>query len=262
MNNKVTPNFPTELHEQAVLAARDFFLQQQHVDTILLVNSLARGKATPESDIDMVVLVLENSSPAQIKTLEGGWQYFLKTEPILIKHKDSSSSTQIQLDIINGVFKPAPFEEGGPIDFLEVEIGNRIVYSAPLTDEGEYFKKLKLKWLPYYDGTLQTERLKMAKDACIYDLDHIPYFIKRGLYFHAFDRLYKAFQEFLQALHISHKIYPIAYNKWIKEQIVDILKLPELYKELTQILSVSNIESEELNEKAKALRILLEKYCK
>jgi hypothetical protein len=136
------------------------------------------------------------------------------------------------------------------------------LYSAPLTGKGEYFKNLQSKWLPYYDAALQVERLTLAKLSCLYDLEHIPIFAGRGLYFQAFDRLYVAFQKFLHALFIRHKTYPIAYNKWIKDQIVGILNLPELYKELPNIISVNKIESPtELIDKAKMLTKLLNQYC-
>jgi len=38
--------FPTAFHEQSIATIKYFFLQQENVDTILLVNSLARGKVT------------------------------------------------------------------------------------------------------------------------------------------------------------------------------------------------------------------------
>ena len=253
--------FPTELHKQATKIVIDFFLGQQNVDTILLVNSLARGKAISESDIDIAILMTQKTNNSEITRLDDVWQDFLNSDPTLIQYKNSDRFAQIHLDIIDGVFEPAIWEDGGGIDFFEVEIGNRLLYAAPLTGEGEYFKKLKLDWLPYYDTTLQTQRLKLAKEACLYDLDHIPLFVKRRLYFQAFDRLYVAFQKFLQTLFIKYKIYPIAYNKWIKDQVVEILKLPKLYKELTNIISVNQIESAELNEKAKALNKLLDQYC-
>ena len=99
----------------------------------------------------------------------------------------------------------------------------------------------------------------MIRNACEYDLSHIPFFIKRGLYFQAFDILCKAFQEYLQVLFIANKTYPIAYNKWIKEQVVNWLNKPDLYPKLSPILSVNNIESIEINDKAKMLRELLDK---
>ncbi|CAN5409796.1 hypothetical protein BH10BAC2_BH10BAC2_41990 [soil metagenome] len=253
--------FPTELHKQTTEVVRDFFLGQKNIDTILLVNSLARGKATSESDIDIAVLISQATNNSKIIRLDKIWQDFLNSDPTLNQYKKSDRFAQIHLDIIDGAFAPTIWEDGGNIDFFEVEIGNRLLYSVPLTSEGEHFKKLKSEWLPYYDTTLQTQRLKLAKEACLYDLDHIPLFVKRGLHFQAFDRLYVAFQKFLQTLFIKNKTYPIAYNKWIKDQVVEILKLPELYRELPHIISVYEIESIELNSKAKILNKLLEQYC-
>ena len=45
----------------------------------------------------------------------------------------------------------------------------------------------------------------MVRTACVYDLEHALFFVRRGLYFQAFDRLYKSFQEFLQALFIARR---------------------------------------------------------
>jgi len=61
----------------------------------------------------------------------------------------------------------------------------------------------------------------------------------------------------LQALFIANKTYPIAYNKWIKEQVVKWLKKPNLYPTLPPILSVRDIESEQINERAERLHELL-----
>ena len=98
------------------------------------------------------------------------------------------------------------------------------------------------------------------REACARDLEAIPFYLNRGLYFQAFDRLYKAFQEFLQALFVAQRTYPLAYNKWIREQVIEWLHLPELYEKLPPILSVQNIESAELGEKAEVLRGLLEQW--
>ncbi|MEP6947790.1 MAG: nucleotidyltransferase domain-containing protein [Ginsengibacter sp.] len=253
--------FPTEFHKQSVAIVKDFFLRQKNVDTILLVNSLARGKGTADSDIDMAVLVSEATLKTEISALENTWQYFLNSSSILNQYIKSNRFAQLHLDIIDGIFEPAIWENGAAVDFFEVEIGNRLLYSKPLIKEGEYFKKLKIKWLPYYDDTLQNQRLQLAKEACVYDLNHIPLFVKRGLYFQAFDKLYAAFQKFLQTLFIKHKTYPIAYNKWIKDQVAGILKLPELYKELPGIVSVKNIESNELINKSEILSHILNQYC-
>jgi hypothetical protein len=142
-----------------------------------------------------------------------------------------------------------------------VDIGNRLFYSLPLAGAGEHFERLRNKWLPYYGSELQQQRLKSAREACLYDIEHIPVFVNRGLYFQAFDRLYVALQKFLQALFIKHTTYPIAYNKWIKDQLEGILNMPELYSELPKVISVTNLEGIEIAEKAKLLHGLLDQYC-
>lgn len=97
--------------------------------------------------------------------------------------------------------------------------------------------------------------------ACFQEtLDHIPPYVGRGLFFQAFARLSSAFQMFLQALFISRRTYPIAYDKWIHEQIVEILGLPELYPRLPQLFEIAHFESDEVITKADALRRIAEDY--
>ena len=112
--------FPTELHRQATEVITTFFLEQKHIDTILLVNSLARGKATPESDIDIAILATQTITKKEIETLEGTWLDFLNTNPTLSRYINSDKFAQIHLDIIEGVFEPAIWEDGGAIDPVAV----------------------------------------------------------------------------------------------------------------------------------------------
>ena len=202
-------------------------------------------------------MVNPDTTAKEIKDIETSWMTYSANQPICVKYKQSTPFAHLHLDIITGNYIPANIELGEPIDYFEIEIGNQICYSAPMHNAGPYFQELQTKWLPYYDEDLRLLRLKGTLNACIYDIDHIPSFIKRGLYFQAFDILWKAFQEYLQTLFIANKTYPIAYNKWIKEQIVKWLDKPELYPKLSPILSVSNLESNELNDKARMLRELL-----
>lgn len=80
----------------------------------------------------------------------------------------------------------------------------------------------------------------MVRAACLYDLDHVPFFLERGLPFQAFDRLYKAQQEFLQGLFIARRVYALAYNKWIREQVVEWLDLPEVFDQLLRLPGLSD----------------------
>jgi hypothetical protein len=253
----LTPIFPTTLHEDTAGLVRNYFLTIPHVDTVLVVNSCARGVAVPESDLDFAILMNPGTTPAEIKNIETTWLRYSTSQPTILRYKESGQFAHLHLDIIDGIYTPKTIEVGEPIDYFEVEIGNQIRYPAPLGHAGPYFEKLQNTWLPYYNKKLRLARLAAARKACEYDLDHIPFFVKRGLYFQAFDILCKAFQEYLQTLFIANETYPIAYNKWIKEQVSKWLNKPGLYPHLPPILSVSNIESNEINDKAVMLRALL-----
>jgi len=251
------PVFPTLLHQDTAGVVQNYFLSLPTIDTVLVVNSCARGLAVIESDLDFAILAKPGTTKTEIGKAEADWQIYAKDNKIISEYKRSTPYAHLHLDIIDGNYISQQIEPGEPIDFFEVEIGNQICYSTSLGNAGEYFRELQNKWLPFYNDELQQQRLKASINACEYDLGHIPFFVKRELYFQAFDILCKAFQEFLRTLFIANKVYPIAYNKWIKEQVVKWLNMPDLYPKLSPILSVSNIESTETNDKARMLRELL-----
>jgi len=254
-------NFPTKLHQQTTEVIATFFHASPLVDTMLIVNSLARGQATPASDLDFAILVDPAVPPADIQQLEQQWAAFAISHPTFAQFRQSGAFANIHLDIVTGQYAATVWDDGGGPDYFEVEIGNQVAHSLPYTDPGPYFQRLQAAWLPYYSEPLRSQRLPMVRDACLYDLDHVSHFVQRGLYFQAFDRLYRAFQEFLQVLFIARRTYPIAYNKWIREQVENWLKLPDLYARLPAILSISQLESVELTQKASDLRILLEQWA-
>jgi predicted nucleotidyltransferase len=252
--------FPTALHQEVADLARNFFSSHASVDTILVVNSCARGRAVAGSDLDMAVLIIPTAPSQEVQSLTMKWQQFMATDPKVHRFRSTGRFTQVHVDVFDGRMMPTVWDDGGGPDSFEIEIGNRVVYGAPLGEVGAYFRQLQSHWLPYYEEELRLSRLTMVREACARDLDAIPFYLNRGLYFQAFDRLYKAFQEFLQALFVARRTYPLAYNKWIREQVADWLALAELYGELPPILSVRNIESREVGDKADALRTLLERW--
>jgi predicted nucleotidyltransferase len=252
--------FPTELHREVADLARDFFAAHAQVDTILVVNSCARGRAVAGSDLDMAVLIKPTAPSQEVQSLTMKWNQFMATQPMVHRFRSSSRFTQVHVDVFDGRMAPSVWDDGGGPDSFEVEIGNRVAYAAPLEGAGMYFRQLQSQWLPYYGEDLRLSRLAMVREACARDLEAIPFFLGRSLYFQAFDRLYKAFHEFLQALFLARRTYPLAYNKWIREQVTELLSLPGLYEELPPILSVGSIESAELGEKGDALRVLLERW--
>ena len=252
------PVFPTALHKDAANVVQEYFSKIPEVDTVLVVNSCARGQAVDDSDLDFAILAKSDTTARQIKSIQTGWEGFSLENSKIGNYKAFSKFAHLHLDVISGNYTPTVLEVGVASDHFEIEIGNQVCYPAPMGDVGEHFQILQEKWLPFYDERLRAERFSMMKDGCQYDIDHIPRFMARQLYFQAFDILCKAFQEYLQVLFIGRGVYPIAYNKWIRYQIESLLGDHDLYRRLSPIVSVSNIESSEVNKKAEMLQELLD----
>jgi predicted nucleotidyltransferase len=256
----IEAKYPTPHHERASQAVVDFFRGQPDIEAVILYGSCARGKGSPDSCLDFMVLVKPKILSAKRHALEDEWNTHYEHEEVFRNVRAVGKYSHVDLDFVDGQFKPQPRHWTSGPDEFELEIGNTLVYSVPLLEQSDFFQELKALWLPYYDEDLRQERIAMVKRYCVNNLDHIPLFVNRGLYFQAFNRLYDAFREFLQALFISRRIYPVAYDKWIKEQLVDILGMPDLYRELVNILEIHSFESLEIASKAEILSQLLENH--
>ena len=172
--------------------------------------------------------------------------------------------SHVHPEFFDGQFAPTEQDEAAGPDSFELGIGNCLVYSVPLWErdgQSDHLMDIRRTWLPYYDDGLRQKRLEAVRWFCLNNLHHIPLYVERGLYFQSFDRLYNAYQEFLQALFITRRTYPIAYNKWIREQIVEILGLPQLYQQLPRLFEIGHLESSELVGKAEELERLLDEYA-
>jgi predicted nucleotidyltransferase len=249
--------FPIPAHQAVAETIVDFFRGKAGVDAVLLVNSCARGMGTPESDLDVAILV-DPALPVKARSqLEQEWQGEYASQKVFQHFRASGRFTGVHLDLIDAQYQPTVWDDGGGPDGFELEIGNQVAYSLPLWAGSRAFADLKAQWLPYYSEELRQERVAMVRTACLYDLEHVPFYVNRGLYFQAFDRLYKAFREFLQALLISRRVYPLAYNKWVRLQVAKWLGEPDLYAQLPTILSITHFESAEITKKADDLRRLV-----
>jgi hypothetical protein len=253
--------YPTPEHQTAVDTIVDFFTSNYKIDAVLLVNSCARGKATRDSCLDIVMLAKPDQSRSHLSIMETAWEEFEKSNQAIKDLYKVGKYSVVHPDFVNGVFTPREQDESdGPDDF-EVQIGNFLAYSVPLWQGSDYFSQLKGQWLPYYNEQLRQKRLDRVRWYCLNNLHHIPLYIERGLYFQSFDRLYNAYREFLQALFIARRTYPIAYNKWIREQVEEILGLPELYSQLCHLFEIKQFESSEIMDKAVEVEELLERYA-
>ena len=253
--------YPTPEHAAAAESFVRFVTTNFDADAVLLVNSCTRGKATRDSCLDIVMLAAPEKLAPQRQVLEKEFRTFEEGDPAVRSLWQAGKYSVVHSDYADGVFTPTEQDEAAGPDDFEVGIGNYLAYSVPLWQGSDYYDRLKAQWLPYYSEDLRTQRLKSVRHFCLNNLHHIPPYIERGLYFQAFDRLYNAYREFLQALFITRRTYPIAYNKWIREQVEEILGLPELYARLPHLFEIRNFESAEIAGKAAQVEAMLDEYA-
>lgn len=251
--------YPTSEHRRAAETIAEFFHAKDWVEAVLLTNSCARGKASPDSDLDMAVLVRPDVYTREAELLQE-WDAFYESDVAFKNLRHAGEFGVVHLDFFDGRFELGEQDEAAGPDWSEIEIGNRLVYNIALSQRGDYFDQIKSGWLPYYNDAIRAKRLAKVKHFFLNNIAHLHMFVRRELYFQAFDRLYNSYQEFLQALFISKRTFPIAYNKWIREQIVDMLSLPDLYERLTHVLEITSFESTMISDKANELEKLFETY--
>ena len=133
------PVFPSEIHLEMAELVEDYFSSLPSTDTVLVVNSCARGKAVYESDLDFAILVKPATELSEIKNIETAWQRHVQSDPVFLRYKNLTQFAHLHLDIIDGKYEPGIVANGEPIDYFEVEIGNQICYAAPMGTAGNYF---------------------------------------------------------------------------------------------------------------------------
>ena len=260
----ISTAYPTPQHAAAAESVTDFFSHQAAVEAVLLMGSCARGKASSDSCLDILVLVRPKTLASQRRELEALWSKRYTTSPVFQELLTVGGFSHVDLDFVDGVFNEPQHGWTSGADEFELEIGNTLAYSVALWERGgvraSYYRELQAAWLPYYNENLRRTRLAMVLRYCRNNLAHIPLYAPRGLHFQCFKRFYHAFEEFLQALFISRSTYPIAYDKWVKEGVVELLGLPELYARLPHLFELGNFESDEIVSKGRQLEDLIHEY--
>ena len=252
--------FPTQSHQEAFEATVEYFKKKEEALAITLVGSVLRGQGSFDADIDVDVFV-ENPKAIDILSSE-----FDVVGPSILEGLKDKPDTGRFFDIglhirtLNPQLKQRSWTDG-PGEF-EIELGHSFVYCEPVFKRGTAYDLAKKKFVPYYNATLRNERLKETEKFCLNNIEHIELYVKRGLYFQAFKRLHDACQEFLQALFISKRTYPLDYDKWVEYELIEILKMPELYREFVPLYELQKLESDELVSKGKHLHNLFKKYVK
>ncbi len=101
--------------------------------------------------------------------------------------------------------------------------------------------RLRRRFLPYYGEDLRAQRLSEVLGVCRNNIDHVAPYVGRELYLQAHRRLVNSLGEYLQALFISRRVYPVSYDKWIRFQLVDVLGEPDLYRHVVELIQVSRL---------------------
>lgn len=239
----------TPAHREALELTVGFLSALPDVDAVLLAGSWARGVAHEESDVDLAVLA---RTP-----VEAAWQRSEERRRAEELLQPLTRWSTIEVDTFAGDLRPEPRGwTSGPDDF-ELRIGNWVAYAEPLWERDDAFRRLRTGLLPYYDEELRAHRLAEVVMYCQNDLDHIPWSLDRGDRFHAFNRLYHATLELVQALFIVRRVYPVAYDKWLEQQLRDLLGLPEVAPRLARVL-----DADRISEGAAEIERLLAEYVR
>lgn len=252
------PGYPSQHHAAAAASATAYWAGISDVEAVLLTCSCARNQAAPSSCVDLAVLV----PPAEERRFRDRemdrFAAFAERDAAIQALSKVARWSAVDLEIIIGEF-PVPYHgyTSGPDDY-EVAIGNYLAWSIPLYTQGGRLGELRKRWLPYYSEELARKREAMVLGYAHNNVDHIEPFAQRGLVFQARKRLQHAAEEYLQALFIQRRIYPIAYDKWVTYQLVDVLRMPQTLHTLQQALGVA-LKATSLTRAATLVRGLLDR---
>jgi hypothetical protein len=78
---RCAPAYPTPQHAEAADILVKHYREQPGIDAVLLVNSCARGKGTPDSCLDIAILVPDGADAADLEVYEHHWHEFPHTHP-------------------------------------------------------------------------------------------------------------------------------------------------------------------------------------
>jgi predicted nucleotidyltransferase len=237
--------FPSERHralarETAVALARD-----ARVAAICLTGSIARGVADEQADMDMVVF----TAPEHVQAL---------AEAVEARAR-ASAEIWFDLEVTDGEFQPG--QHGWMyIDPFELVVGNWVAYARPLFERDDTLQRLRARYLPYYEEALAAERAARLAELTVNHADRVRRGLSRGSLFDAAERLRMGVQSFLAGLFVHRRVYPVDYAKWVEQQVIGLVGLPELLPPLRKLFDIGPLDPERLHARAAALEELVEQW--
>lgn len=237
--------FPTEelralACETAAALARD-----ARVRAICLTGSIAREVGEPQSDLDRVVF----SAPEHVRALADA----------AAERARQSTEIWFDLDVSDGEFQPGP-HGWMEIDPYELIIGNWVAYARPLFERDDTLQRLRARYLPYYEEGLAARRAARLRDVTVSHAHRVRRGLSRGSLFDAAERLRMGVQSFLAGLFVCRRVYPVDYAKWVEQQVMGLLVLPELLPPLRELFDIGPLDPERLRARAEALEALVDQY--
>ena len=130
--------YPTPEHQQAAEAVVEFFAAVPEIETVCLICSCARGKATRDSCLDILVLGTPKAMSTAQARIQKVWDEFYTSAPVFQKLAAVGKYAHVDLEFSDGHFVPTLRGWTSGPDEFELVIGNYIVYSVPLHQKSDY----------------------------------------------------------------------------------------------------------------------------
>jgi len=133
------PIYPTPAHERAAEAVVALFRPLGAAAAVVLAGSCARGKATRDSCVDVVVLVSDAANADDRGALEHAWARAYQTETVYATLRSVGRFSHVDLLVTDGRFTERPRGWTTGPDSFELEIGNTLVYAVPIWERDDTF---------------------------------------------------------------------------------------------------------------------------
>lgn len=233
--------FPTEALRTLACEAATALARDARVRAICLTGSIARGVGDQQSDLDMVVF----SAPEHVRALADA----------AAERARRSTEIWFDLEVTDGELRPGS-HGWMEIDPFELTLGNWVAYARPLFERDETLAQLRARFLPYYEEGLANKRAARLRQVTVNHAHRVRRGLSRGSLFDAAERLRMGVQSFLAGVFVCRRVYPVDYAKWVEQQIIGLLGLPELLPPLRELFDVGPLDPERLRARADALEAL------
>ena len=101
---QLNPVYPTIEHERAAERIVTYFSTIPEIQAVLLVNSVARGKATRDSCLDISILLPHELTQDQIGRIETGWANYYASDGTFRRIEAVGKYSQVDLHFTRADF--------------------------------------------------------------------------------------------------------------------------------------------------------------